>query len=162
MQNLSELIRRLIEKKVEFVLVGGFAAVSHGSTMVTRDVDICCRLGEENLMRIQDAVADLHPKHRPSGLFLQLTAQQCAYLNNLYLSTDLGVLDCLGQVKGLGDYDAVVAHSVLVELPIGSCRVLTLDALIRAKEAMGRPHDLLTVRQLEEIKKRQKVPPFTS
>jgi len=40
MQNLSELTRRLIEAQVEFVLVGGFAAVAHGATLVTRDVDI--------------------------------------------------------------------------------------------------------------------------
>jgi len=40
MQNLSELTRRLIEAQVEFVLVGRFAAVAHGATLVTRDVDI--------------------------------------------------------------------------------------------------------------------------
>ncbi len=45
MQNLSELVRRLIVADVEFVLVGGFAAVAHGVTLVTRDVDICCRRG---------------------------------------------------------------------------------------------------------------------
>jgi hypothetical protein len=32
MQNLSELLRRLVEAQVEFVLVGGFAAVAHGVT----------------------------------------------------------------------------------------------------------------------------------
>jgi len=53
MQNLSELTRRLIAAQVEFVLVGGFAAVAHGVTLVTRDVDICCRFSEANLMRIQ-------------------------------------------------------------------------------------------------------------
>ena len=43
MQNLSELLRRLIAGNVEFVLVGGFAAVAHGVTLVTRDVDVCGR-----------------------------------------------------------------------------------------------------------------------
>ena len=62
MQDLSDLTRKLIEaQKVEFVLVGGFAAVAHGVTLVTRDVDICCRFSEANLMRIQAASADLHP-----------------------------------------------------------------------------------------------------
>jgi len=41
-----------------------------------------------------------------------------------------------------------------LRLPFGSCRILTLDALIRAKEAMNREHDRLTVRQLKEIQKR--------
>lgn len=43
MQQLSELTRRLVEAKVEFVLIGGFAAVAHGVTLVTRDLDICWR-----------------------------------------------------------------------------------------------------------------------
>jgi len=66
MQNLSELTRRLIEAQVEFVLVGGFAAVAHGVTLVTRDLDICCRFNEANLKRIQKALAGLrrpHPFH---------------------------------------------------------------------------------------------------
>ena len=63
MQNLSELTRRLIAARVEFVLVGGFAAVAHGVTIVTRDVDVCCRFSEANLMRIQNAFADLPEFH---------------------------------------------------------------------------------------------------
>ena len=60
MQNLSELTRRLVEAQVEFVLIGGFAAAAHGVTLITRDVDICCRFNEANLMRLQKAFADLH------------------------------------------------------------------------------------------------------
>ena len=156
MQNLSELTRRLVEARVEFVLIGGFAAVAHGVTLVTRDVDICCRFAEANLMRIQSAFADLHPVHRSRpDLPLALTADQCAQLKNLYLKTDLGVVDCVGEVLGVGDFESVLNHSVSVELPSGSCRILDIDALIRAKEAMNRDHDRITVRQLREIKNRR-------
>ncbi len=156
MQNLSELTRRLISSQVEFVLVGGFAAVAHGVTLVTRDVDICCRFSEENLMRIQAAFSDLHPTHRSrQDLPLQLTREQCANLKNLYLKTDLGVVDCLGDVLGVGNFEAVLKHSVEVKLPYGGCRILDIDALICAKEAMGRDHDRITVKHLKEIKKQQ-------
>ncbi len=152
MQNLSELTRRLISAQVEFVLVGGFAAVAHGVTLVTRDVDICCRFSEPNLLRIQAAVADLHPVHRSRpDLPLQLTPAQCAGLKNLYLKTDLGVVDCLGEVLGVGDFDAVRQNSVEVELPAGNCRIIDIETLIRAKEAMNRDHDRITVKQLQEI-----------
>jgi len=46
-QNLSELTRRLVEAQVEFVLIGGFAAVAHGATLETCDVDICCKFSED-------------------------------------------------------------------------------------------------------------------
>ncbi len=156
MQNLSELTRRLVEGQVEFVLIGGFAAAAHGVTLVTRDVDICCRFNEANLMRLQKALADLHPAHRSRpDLPLVLTPEQCADLKNLYLKTDLGAVDCLGEVLGVGDYEHVLAHSVAVELPFGPCRILGLETLIRAKEAMNRYHDRVTVRQLREIQRRQ-------
>jgi hypothetical protein len=138
-------------------LIGGFAAVAHGATLVTRDVDICCRFDEVNLKRLQKALADLHPVHRSRpDLPVDLTPEQCARLKNLYLKTDLGVLDCLGEVLGVGDFDAVLGQSAQVELPFGPCRILKLDSLIRAKEAMNRDHDRITVRQLREIKRRQK------
>jgi len=154
MHNLSEMTQRLVAAQVEFVLVGGFAAVAHGVTQITRDVDICCRFSEANLMRIQQAFADLHPVHssRPD-LPLELTPDQCSQLKNLYLKTDLGIIDCLGEVLGIGSFDEVVRHSVEVELPFGKCRVLDIDALIRAKEAMNRDHDRMTVKFLKEIKR---------
>lgn len=155
MQNLSELTRRLVEAQVEFVLIGGFAAVAHGATLVTRDVDICCRFNEANLGRIQHALGELHPVHRSRPeLPLDLTGEQCSRLKNLYLKTDLGGLDCLSQVLGLGDFDAVLKHSLEVELPFGHCRILDIEGLIRAKRAMNRDHDRITVRQLIEVKKR--------
>src|ERR1700749_1504134 len=102
MQNLTELTRRLIDARVDFVLVGGFAAAAYGVTLLTRDVDICCRFDEANLTRIQTAVADLHPVHRSRpDLPFELTPESCAQLKNLYLRTDLGPLDCLGEVLGV-------------------------------------------------------------
>jgi hypothetical protein len=156
-QNLSQLTRRFVEAQVEFVLIGGFAAVAHGTTLVTRDVDICCRFNQANLKRIQTVLGDLHPVHRSRpDLPLNLTPEQCAKLKNLYLKTDLGAVDCLSEVLGIGDFDAVLKQSVEVELPFGRCRILDIDGLILAKEAMNREHDRITVRQLREIKKRQR------
>lgn len=47
-------------------------------------------------------------------------------------------------------------HSIEVELPVGNCRILDLEALIRAKQAMNRDHDRITVGQLKEIQRRQR------
>jgi hypothetical protein len=159
MKNLSELTRRLIAAQVEFVLVGGFAAVAHGVTLVTRDVDICCRFSEANLMRIQTAFADLHRMRK--DLPLELTPELCAglknlYLETVYLETDLGVVDCLGEVLGVGNFDEVLKNSIEIELPCGNCRIINIDALIIAKEAMNRNHDRITVHHLKEIKKQQR------
>ncbi|HEY1717764.1 MAG TPA: hypothetical protein VGH42_05640 [Verrucomicrobiae bacterium] len=71
------------------------------------------------------------------------------------MKTDLGIVDCLGKVLGIGNFEEVLKNSVEVELPVGKCRILDIDALIRAKEAMGRDHDKITAKHLKEIKKQQ-------
>jgi hypothetical protein len=75
---------------------------------------------------------------------------------NLYLETDLGVLDCISNVLGVGDYAAVKRQSVITSLDFGECRILGLDALIKAKVAMDRPRDREAVVQLEAIRARQR------
>ena len=73
----------------------------------------------------------------------------------MQMKTDLGLVDCLDEVLGVGDFESVLKHSVELELPFGHCRILDLEALIRSKEAMNREHDRIAVRQLREIKRRQ-------
>jgi hypothetical protein len=158
MNNLSKMLVNLAHGGVEFVLVGGYAAVAHGVTLVTQDVDICCRFSKENLFRLQEVLAGLHPRHRmtPQKLPLELTDELCARLTNLYLETDLCMLDCLGEVKGVGGFDTVLAHSIELAFPGGSFRVLDLATLIDAKEAMDRPQDRLALIQLRAIQERQR------
>jgi hypothetical protein len=157
MHDLNSLLARLIRHEVDFVIVGGYAAVAHGSTLVTMDVDICCDFSPANLLRLQAALRDLHPVHRmtPKRLPLVLTARSCASLKNLYLDTDGGQLDCLSAVLGIGDFNAVKRRSVEIGLPFGHCHLLAIDALIEAKEAMGRPRDKESVLQLKALRERQ-------
>ena len=158
MANFENLLARLIEHRVEFVLVGGFAATAYGSTLLTQDVDVCMRFSTDNLMRLQEALADLHPVYRmtPRRLPLRLTPETCRDLKNLYLNTDLGQLDCLGMIQGVGDFEQVREHSIEINLPAGVCRILSLDALIQSKEAMRRPRDRESALQLKAIRDRRR------
>jgi hypothetical protein len=157
MENLKALLGRLAERDVDFVLIGAFASTMYGTSLVTEDVDICCSFTAKNLLRLQSALADLHPVHRltPKHLPLQLTPSRCHGLKNLYLKTDLGVLDCLSDVLGVGKFGAVKKQSVLIEMDFGKCRVFNLNALIKAKRAMNRPRDRQALLQLEAIRARQ-------
>jgi hypothetical protein len=157
MAQLNKLVERLISRRVEFVLVGGFAAVAHGVTLMTQDIDVCCRFRPENLRAIEAAVVDLHPVHRMTSqkLPLILTDELCASLKNLYLDTDWGPLDCLSSVLGIGDFDEVKRRSIEVAITAGTCRVLDIDALIEAKSATNRTHDRMTILQLKAIKERK-------
>jgi hypothetical protein len=64
MDQLPEILKRLTEYQVDFVLVGGMAAIAHGSSITTKDVDVCAPLGEPNLSKILNALREIHPKQR--------------------------------------------------------------------------------------------------
>ena len=119
-------------------------------------MDICLPLGGENVEALLAATGDLNPVHRmsPARPPFDRSALTTNW-KNLYLDTDWGQLDCLGEISGIGGYDDVMQHSEEVSVGDASCRILTIDALIRAKEAMGRPKDREAVIQLRAIRERR-------
>jgi len=153
--NFFNLLERLVKAGVDFIIVGGFAGVVYGCTYITQDIDICCDFSVDNLLLIQKALATLHPVHRQTAdrKKLELTEETCCHFKNLYLDTDIGQLDCLSFIDGLGDYQKVKEASELIRVEDNQLRVLSLDALIKAKKAMNRPRDKEAIIQLEAIKK---------
>jgi hypothetical protein len=154
----NRLIERLCDAGIDFVIVGGFAGVLHGSTLVTRDLDVCALLSAENLEKLRDTFRDLHPTHRqtPQRLSFLDTPEPGVSMKNLYLETALGPIDFLGSILGIGDFDKVRAASIEIELFGRRCRVISIEDLIRAKEALGREKDLLAAKELRAIAEKQK------
>ncbi len=150
------LLKRLADHRVEFVIVGGYASTILGSDLLTQDLDVCVSLSPDNLNRLYDAVEDLHPRYRMHPAKPALTREMATVdgIKNLYLLTDLGALDCLGTVLGLGDYDAVFAASREIKLRFGVIRTLDFDGLIRSKMALNREKDQLTIKKLKAIQER--------
>lgn len=153
MASTLELLRRLTEAKVEFVLVGGMAAIAHGSASVTEDADVCLRFDEQTLTRLFAALEGTNPGERMSAARPPLAKDPRHYLGyrNLYVTTDLGVLDLLGDIVAVGGFDAVRASSVELDLGGFTCRVLSLEALLRCKRALARPKDLRAAHELEAV-----------
>jgi hypothetical protein len=139
------------------VIVGGFGALSWGSSLVTRDVDVACDLNPTNLLKVWEALKGLHPIHRMTPDRLAFTREQAerADWKNLYLTTALGQLDLLGEVKGIGGFEECLANSECIPISGREVRVLSLDAMIVSKRAMGRPRDLHAALELEAIRERR-------
>jgi predicted nucleotidyltransferase len=150
---LLDLLQRLADSGVDFVVIGAYAGVLHGSSLVTRDLDICALLTAANVEKLRTALQDVHPEHRmtPQRLSFLTTPKFGEAVNNLYLKTDWGVVDILSSVLGLGDFDRL--KSKAEQLAIGGriCRLISLEDLIIAKEAMGREKDLLAVKELRAL-----------
>ncbi len=151
----ENIIRVLLEGRVEFVLIGGLAMVYHGSAQSTRDVDICYGRTPDNIERLAQALAPLHPYLRgaPKGLPFRCDATTIQAGLNFRLDTDLGPLDLLGEVRGLGFYPAVLAQSAPGDFLGHAVHVLSLEGLIASKKSAGRAKDKSHLLELEELKK---------
>ena len=140
--------------EVEYVLVGGVAAAVHGSVRLTQDVDIVYRRSDENLRRLEEALASCHPYPRgaPAGLPFEWSEKTLRSGLNFTLTTDIGAIDLLGEVVGGGAYESLLAESEPVELFGHRVMCLGLEALIEVKRAAGRPKDNEVVAELEVLK----------
>jgi predicted nucleotidyltransferase len=152
------LISRLAENGFDFVLIGGFAASAYGSTYVTHDLDICAVLTPGNIEKLRKILEDLHPQHRmmiPKKSFIEIP-ENLDGINNLYLSTDAGVLDLISNVVGVGDFSVVSKSAIEISILGNKCKIISLDDLIMCKKTLKRPKDLLVADELEVIREKKK------
>jgi predicted nucleotidyltransferase len=165
---LTNMWEGLTRADVRFVVIGGIAGVAHGSTRRTDDLDICYDPSTSNVQRLVGLLNAWHAHLRlphEDGAKLPFVIDGRTFRDTpiLTLQTNLGNLDLLDRVAGVGDYEAVAANSQLVNVGPIELRVLTLEALIAAKRATGRPRDqehLIELRALQALKQQEaKAPP---
>lgn len=159
MTNYPDLLRLLTEHGVEFIIIGGAAAVLHGSSRLTQDLDIVYRRSPENLTRLTKALETQAPYLRgaPPGLPFEWSKKTLQMGMNFTLAIKLGQLDILGEVTGGGRYEDLLNHTIEVEVFGVRCHCLNLEALIQTKRAAGRPKDFEAIAELKAIlEERQK------
>jgi len=158
MTDFAGILRVLLQNKVEFILVGGVAAVAHGSARATFDVDVVYARSRDNMARLAEAISPLEPYLRgaPPGLPFQWDVETIAHGLNFTLTTRLGDLDLLGEIVGGGGYRELRRHAVALPLFGMQCLCLDLDTLIQVKRAAGRPRDFEAIAELEALREEQR------
>lgn len=151
MTDFAGLLQLLVDSGVEFVVVGGFAASTHGSSRFTSDLDVVYRRTPENMAKIVKALAPFDPQLRgaPPGVPFIWDERTLKMGLNFTLVTNIGWIDLLGEITGCGDYKAVLADSEFFRLFDRDVRCLSLRPLIHAKRAAGRKKDAEAIAELE-------------
>jgi hypothetical protein len=153
-QRTPELLRLLVDAKVDLVVIGGVAAVAWGSTQFTRDLDISAPFTSENLSRLMAVLMPLRPRFyqtlgKPP---VTRTVEQLGEFKNLYFQTDLGIIDVLRTVPPLAGWDSLEQNAVEVALFERRCRIIGLDDLITVKRHVRRAKDLVVASELEAVR----------
>jgi predicted nucleotidyltransferase len=151
--NFRELLPRLVRHDVRFILIGGGAAIAHGTARTTQDVDVVYSRDAENIARIVEAFADCEPYPRgaPPGLPFQWERQTIELGFDFTLSTTLGDIDFFAEVPGGGNYEALLPFTEAIEVFGVSIRIVTLERLIQLKRAAGRPKDFEAIAELQAL-----------
>jgi predicted nucleotidyltransferase len=151
--DLAQIIPPLVRAKVDFILIGGMAAILHGSARVTFDVDLVYWRTPENIERLAGALASHGPYLRgaPPNLPFSWDAKTISGGLNFTLTTKLGDVDLFAEVTGGETYSDLLPHSFEVEAFGVRFKCIDLPTLIRIKEAAGRSKDREAVAELRVL-----------
>ncbi|MEW6006857.1 MAG: hypothetical protein AB1595_01710 [bacterium] len=161
MLDIKKILESLNKHNVRYIVVGGTAAIAQGSARLTFDFDICYARDKENLKNIVMAIAPFHPYLRgaPKNLPFIFDAKTLQMGLNFTFSTDVGDIDLIGELSGLGDYNEVLKYAGKSQIYNIDCHILLLEGLIKNKKTVAREKDkeaLIELEALLEIQKQQK------
>ncbi len=146
-EDLYALLGELGRGGVEYVLVGGMAAVVHGAPITTLDVDIVHARTGENAARLL-AVLDRHGaryRGQPRGRVVRPTLEGLLGDGHHTLATDLGPIDVLGALAGGKGYAELSTDAETRGDGELTVRVASLRALVEIKVATNRAKDRLAL-----------------
>jgi hypothetical protein len=137
-----ETLRVLARHEVEFVIVGGVAAVLEGAPVMTFDLDVVYARSPQNNERLAGALRDLNARYKDlAGRRILPDTTKLSTVNVHLLDTDQGPLDLLYRVRGDLDYAAVLGRSVRYEVGGLVVNVLALESVIECKRFANRDKD---------------------
>ena len=146
---LAPLLQALDRNGVDFVVVGGVAGLSHGSSYPTYDLDVAYARDRANLERMATALRELGVtlRNAPENLRFQLDAETLANGSNFTFATVYGHFDILGHIDGIRSYDDLRAAAKVEQVQSVAVRVASIDHLISMKRAANRVKDKLMLEE---------------
>lgn len=154
MTDFEKLISGLKKNRVDFIIVGGAAAVAHGSARLTQDLDIVYRRDKGNLTRLVKSLTPHKPYLRGAPRGLPFIFDEVTLKNglNFTLTTTIGDIDLLGEVVGGGNFESLEKYTVKLDLFGFKCLCINLEKLIDLKRSAGRPKDLEAIAELMALR----------
>jgi uncharacterized nucleotidyltransferase DUF6036 len=147
----QRILEELTRHEVDYVLVGGLAAQTHGNTRMTNDVDLIPAPDPRNLDRLADALRALDARVlSPGHEELEIDAKMLPRATIWQLATPHGDIDVLHDAPGAAPYPELRERALVISLDAARIPVAGRDDLIRMKLARGRPIDRADVAALTD------------
>jgi hypothetical protein len=134
----AAFLKELVKQKVSFMIVGLSAAALQGAPVVTQDVDLWFKkLGDPKILK---ALKKMGGSYLPP---FQLNPP-------MFIGKNVELFDIVMNMDGLEDFSKEIKNSI--EIPLGNfkVKVLSLERIIKSKEAAQRPKDTLSLPVLKD------------
>ncbi|PKN70041.1 MAG: hypothetical protein CVU54_08405 [Deltaproteobacteria bacterium HGW-Deltaproteobacteria-12] len=145
-KDYKEMLQLLQEEEVDFILVGAYALGAHGYPRATGDIDIWIKANDNNSLKVYKALK------RFGAPIEQINTNDFAQEGIIY---QIGVAPCridiITQISGV-TYDEADSDKIIVEVEGIDLPIISLDKLIKNKNATGREKDKLDAQYLTKNK----------
>jgi hypothetical protein len=149
--DLGAILEGLVLAGVDFILVGGLAAVVQGAPVTTMDVDIVHSQSPENIARLLGYLTSIDAFHRrPDAKLIKPQVGDISGKGHALFTTRLGPIDVLAVIEDGKAYGDLLEHTVEIEFRNRPIRVLDLEMLVQLKKNSPDPKDRQRLPVLEE------------
>lgn len=149
------ILAALAEHGVAFVVIGGLAAVAHGSRRMTRDIDVVVAPDDDNLAGLGRALNALRAVALvEGGAEKAIEPGDIAMIapgRILHTTSPAGRLDVVGAPAGAAPYPELESRAITSRVGGVHVQIAGLDDLIAMKRASGRPLDLQDIADLTAL-----------
>lgn len=152
---LRELLVRLVEAEISFILVGGLAVNAWGYLRATQDVDVVPDPAADNLAKLDKLLRELGGKVDVGGRLLD-SASISTFLrtgDRTFVRTELGQIDVLQGLPQVPRYQELNEKAKQIDMDGLAVRVCSLEHLLEMKRASDRPRDRDDLEALEAAQK---------
>lgn len=135
-EKFLSILSALQKEGVDYVLIGGFAVVLHGSPRFTEDIDLFIRNNESNLEKLRTALKQVFKDQSIDEITVPEIEQ---YAVIRYGTTDDFYIDIIGNIGEAFSFDDI--KSEWIEVQGTKIRIATLESLYKLKEKTYRAVD---------------------
>jgi hypothetical protein len=146
-EDFRDVLVLFADAGVDFVIVGAYALAFHGAPRASGDIDLFIRPSPPNARRVFDALARFGAPLESAGV----TAADFTLPGTVYqIGRPPRRIDVMTEISGV-TFDEAWESRVIAEVDGRPVGFIGKSALVRNKEAAGRPKDIADVARLRRI-----------
>lgn len=144
-KDFEDFFRLLNKYKVKYLVIGGYAVIYYTEIMMTKDLDIWIEPTEENARKVVNVIKEfLSPN-------LELKERDFISKEKIFqIGIEPNRIDLISHIEGV-DFKESYKKRRKTKYGKETIYIIDLDDLIKNKEILKRPQDILHLEKLKKV-----------